>query len=272
MSNIKVKRILLLLVLLLTVVLHSCIAWDPVFRYDGKHVDCAATVIYSIPGIESLSMDELLILDTDSYGRVMFAYKATGSALLVEHSDAGYNGYFLFVVIMQASDSENVYFLPEQNYIGKTLIDDGNITNKSILTKEYVASLFSENELLSLQSTNEWEQPLKSLDMYTCAPMELEKQDDHYPPKKQRQLSEYIANPPLKYWLFRRDCEGKYSYFIHVINDYEEDDKTEYTWYLVVLDKDQNLYNGSTSVIKLDQSKDLTDQVKAFLAQNNWVN
>lgn len=272
MSNIKVKRISLLLLFLLSVELHACIAWDPVFRYQGERVDCAATAIYSIPGIESLSKDELLILDSDSYGRVMFAYKATGTGLLVEHTEAGYNGYFLFVVIMQASDSENVYFIPEQNYIGKALIDDGNMSNNSILTKEYVVSLFSENELLSLQSTNEWEQPLKSLDIYTCAPIELEKQDYHYPNKKQKQLAEYIANPPLKYVLFRRDSEEKYSYFIQVNNYYEEDNKTEYTWYLVVLDKDQNLYNGRTSVIKLDQSKDLAEQVAAFLAQNNWVN
>ncbi len=271
MPDITSKRILLLLVLLLIVVLHSCIAWDPVFRYDGEHVDCVATAIYSIPGLRTQSDDELLILDTDSYGRVMFAYKTAGSGLLVEHSDAGYKGYFLFVVIMQASDSKNVYFLPEQNYIGSVLLYDEVSAYDSTLTTEYVSAQFSNNTLENLQKANEWEQPLKSLDTYTLAPIKLEKQDEHYPNKKQTQLAEYIANPPLNYCLFRRDREGKFTYFIQVNTYCEDDDKTQYTWYLVVLDEDKNLYNGGISVTELDQSRGIAEQIEFFLAQNNWV-
>ena len=89
----KYRLFAFVLVLCLTL-LSSRIPFDPVFRYEGDRADLAATAIYSIPGTESSPYDVMLALETDQYGRTLYACYLSSSfaGSFLNHSYDNMNG------------------------------------------------------------------------------------------------------------------------------------------------------------------------------------
>ncbi|MDE6075985.1 MAG: hypothetical protein K2G26_06075, partial [Clostridia bacterium] len=110
--------------------------------YDGEYSELYTEAVYSILGAKgyydspSLMDPKIEILETDNYGRVMYAYNESGT---------------IAVCIMQKADENYVYYYPDFNFIRSscfTWVDD---------LKEYVSNSFSNESITSLKDLNDFD-------------------------------------------------------------------------------------------------------------------
>jgi len=249
------KSLLYILMFVSLFLLTACFSpSDPVITYQGEFQELAATAIYSIPGIKSCLDDQILVLEKDDFGRVLFlAYLKDGILVRDSFADA-----VLAVVIMQKSDESNVYFYGEKNYLAR-------IVNEQIdFTPSVAAEYFAVEAISKMKETNDWGCPLDDSENHlVIAPNSLEKDNDIQ--KESMQTLEKKFGDNYRKLLFREDSNGNKIYMIMAIRD------DHYQWYMIILDKDGELPSGD-GILELDLSAldALSCSIDAFMAQNNW--
>lgn len=226
-------------------------AWDPIFHYEGSHTDLAVTAIYSIPGVRSRAKDQILILDQDDYGRILFSI-IFDSSYIVKNS---FNDCLLAVLVMQKSDDSHVYFYPEQNYCMTVL----SKTEK--LDAQLVQMYFDSAAIEQLKVSNAWGEAPKETDtaLY-CAPMNLEKEADL--PSSAKELVSQEIGSNIRSVLLREDCRDNKLYFVLNASSYE--------WYAVILDENNAVKNGSSGILELSSIDSIPEQLSAFMYDSGW--
>lgn len=241
--------------------LSSCIPSDPVFRYEGDRADLAATAIYSIPGTESSPYDVMLALETDQYGRTLYACVLSYSFLDGEYSTSK---DILAVLVMQKSDEDKVYFYGERNYLF-TLVDEGKG-----LTAELVSQYFSENELLSLKESNRWDQEMMENDeLLSSAPLQLEKGDTLSKTAEKAIKAKVGSN--ISYKPLRNDGRNSSLYFIESLVYHEDTNSDEYIYYIVMLDSTGNVMDDGNAIRRLDGFGNIADVIREFQEEYGWI-
>lgn len=140
------------------------------YRYRGEHKDFYSVAINNIFGAdgnqsngEAVFDPDIEIIETDSYGRVLFFY------------DEGYRSeYGTAIVIMQKSENDFVYYYQDICYTPAILTKDDYWRNgdEGISYKD----VFSEKEIEALKQANDWNKPL---DMEKCTKSPIEDNKDH---------------------------------------------------------------------------------------------
>lgn len=269
----NISQYIVITVLLLAFV--SCIPTDPVFRYDGEHVDCAATAIYSIPGINSSSEDQIIILETDQYGRTLFAFLKRETWLTSGSSHDPAN--VLGILIIQKSDENNVYFYGEQNYMFQIIPVENNPDlpeSYQKLSLDLVNQYYSEEDYLILKQTNNWDQPFMDGDIkLSSAPLNLEKDDflNRLEGRSTRKSLEKEIGSNLRYTLLRKDKTGCSMYFVLNIKA-DGDDEDSYEWYMVKINSDGSFIADDSTITQLDKTRDIPSQILDFRNNCGWVN
>lgn len=243
------------LVCIFTIVflLAGCIApSDPMIPYLGEHQELAATAIYSIPGVKSNLDDQILLLEEDAFGRVMFlAYLEDGILGRKPFADN-----VLALVIMQKQDESNVYFYGERNYLFRFVRD------QFVVTHETASEYFESNAIEQLKKENHWNLPPDaSAGTLVAAPLALEKETSLTNEARQT-LKEAFGNN-MRYQFFREDQNGNKMYMILVING------GDYKWYLTALNQEGRLANDDAiQEINLQNENALSDTVENFVTMH----
>ena len=258
-------RLFALVLAFCLMLLSSCIPFDPVFRYEGERTDLAATAIYSIPGTESSPYDVMLALETDQYGRTLYACYLSSSLACWE--DCGASKGVLAVLVMQKSDEDKVYFYGERNYLFTFVpTDEGKG-----LTAELVSQYFSENELLSLKESNRWDQEMMENDeLLSSAPLQLEKGDTLSKTAEKAIMAKVGSN--IRYDLLRSDGENRSLYYIVSLIYHEDTNSREPTYYIVMLDSTGNVMDDGNAIRKLDGFENIADVIREFQEAYGWIN
>ena len=243
--------------------LSSCIPSDPVFRYEGDRADLAATAIYSIPGTESSPDDVMLALETDQYGRTLYACYLSSSFACWDY---GASTGVLAVLVMQKCDEDKVYFYGERNYLFTFVpADEGEG-----LTAELVSQYFSENELLSLKESNRWDQEMMENDeLLSSAPLQLDK-DDMLSKTAEKAIQAKVGSN-IRYDLLRNDGRNSSLYFVVSLVYHEDTNSREPTYYIVMLDSTGNVMDDGNAVRRLDGFENIADVIREFQEAYGWI-
>lgn len=269
----KRKIFIAIIGLLLILALSSCaiIFNGRISQYEGAHQDCAATAIYSIPGTSSENSDQVLILDTDQYGRTLFAYLQNVSWLTISERGAT---NVLGLLIMQKSDEHDVYFYGEKNYLFKIIPVDNQTEYQAYqeLTVELIQRYFSDDDLSALKQANLWNQPLENdTSALSSSPLQLIKGEELSKDTINKLKATIGSN--IRYEFLRKDALGRSMYFI--LNILPPDENSEihtHEWYMIMLEPDGSISSNGEAIMQLDRSNDIPSQILDFRNKYNWEN
>ena len=253
----KTMRIFILLVLSMSILFTGCVAWDPLLPYSGESGSLMAVAVHSIPGVRSYAEDQLLIIDQDDYGRILFATLLTGSWMIKD----SYNECILSLLVVQRTDDSFSYIYSENNYLITSL-------NKVVpLTIDLINQHFPEKTVLALKQNNDWNiAPEDAVATTICVPNIVEK-NHSLSSKAKRAVTEKIGTN-IREEFFRCDQTGNSLYFI--LNVYGESSK--YEWYLIMLDESGCLIDEESAFLRLDniEMADIPSTIATFMSNNAW--
>jgi len=246
----------LILIILAAILLTSC---DDFYRFMRDNLNIKVAARESLLGVYGHIEDEAMILERDSYGRIMFAFY--GQNIL--HDER-----VLAIVILQKTEDNYSYFYDGSNFI-KTRFH-GNI--KSDWNATYVLGNFDSVKISVLKDSNDWDKPLNEAIMFKV-PITTKK--IHPLSTKQLRniytgLSEHIDYGSCV--VLSIDKNGLILYLMNGMRFSENSDGTIYgPAYLVMLDKDENVIPG-TGIQQLDESlfDNYLEFLNAFKMANGW--
>jgi hypothetical protein len=247
------KRFFILGVITLLLVFLCC-GCDEVATYRGEHKDLAAVVLFSIPGARSTLPDQYLVLETDEYGRTLFATISGDSYF----TNGEKRMSICAVLVLQKSDDTHVYFYGEENYIFFLQSHD------SELTQDFVSKHFTEEAIESLKLANDWgKTPEKTQRKCVKAPILLKA--DYEPGKAGEKAIKELTGYEYSSIGFRKSESGQKIY--HIKGDTENDRMG----YVILLEKDGSFSGNKNAIMKLRGPEYLAEDMKTFMERNSWV-
>ncbi len=245
----------------------SCLFFTGCYSsYEGEHPDLCSVAWVNIPTLsgyisngEVVRDPDVSILETDSYGRVLFFYS---------EDEGGRRGYAL---VMQRSDGANAYYYPDDCYVPVTLASSEERPDQNA------------NELVALKALNDWGLPINET---KCKKTEIVRErlegkldlDEEFFDKI---AIVYLGNAGLqiqpKSYLFARyfryvtsdDYGRELYYFLADFNKYTHKSETQYSFgFLVIVNPDKS-YDMST-VVLLEDENDPREDMKRIKEQTGW--
>jgi len=245
-------------VLVLIIFLPSCVLIfrDPIFRYSGEHIDLEAAMIHSVPGVDSRAKNEIAVIETDQYGRKLFASYVPSSILAWGDKSAA----VFSLLIVQKTENDKVYFYGEQNYLFEFL------PKETVFSTDLVMEYFSEEDIVALKQRNMWNEPFPEFDPNLCSvAVEVEK-SEKMTKASLKNIENTLGEKNLRTEFLRKDANGKSMYFV------KDPNPDKYVWYIAMLNEDGTLVNEEKGLLMLDQSGNISEQILKFRTENGWVN
>lgn len=141
----NMTRVLALLMVLALVTVSLCGCWVNT-TYTGPYPELCSVawanlgMVYGyVPAGEIVYEPDLEVLETDSYGRVLFSYSEK------EYYDSDTEG--LYLLIMQAKTDNEALYYPEDCY-------------RFIVTEVNAEPIYDTETIMQLKELNDWERPL----------------------------------------------------------------------------------------------------------------
>lgn len=165
------KKVLVGIVLFTTAFLFCGCFFAPsdINIYRGQYSELLTVSLHSLLGVYDSEMNQIEVLQTDDYGRILYAYSTfpltAGDPGASVHTWYNDESRLIGVLICQFVDSDYVYFYEGCNY----LIAESPIKEEQPLS-QLVSLFFSEEEIAHLKSKNDWGKSL-ALHNATTAPV-----------------------------------------------------------------------------------------------------
>lgn len=252
----RIKHLMLIILsVIISTGLCACLVLEPAPRYYGEHSELETVAINSIPGIiSSAQEDDILILETDDYGRKMFAAKLTGSFTIKN----GWYDIVVAIIVAQETGAEYVSYYCDINYICDIISDESYSFD---LTKDRVSEIFNESDIEMLKTQNDWNKPVDNTnDRYTQIPNSLDKETVLSKKAKETIKSNIGVNTRNVY--YRTISSNSTIYFILNINS---DANSAEEWYFINLNDEGELANGEKSVYKVNDKDKLSEEMQKFI-------
>jgi len=244
--------------LLLSVLLVGCGV------YRGEHRDLHAVAINSLLGIFGCPEDVVRVIETDEYGRTLFAFRRASNEGVSEAD------HVLALLISQKSTSEHAYFYDGYNVI--FCMFDGS-ERWGRLSPETVFNHFSVEEVERLKADNDWGKEINE-DRLFRIPIRGYKPDT-VSIRKQRAAFGEVSDYPT---YFRTSFSGplttdKNGKTLYLLAGFTSDAKAGIRFFtppvLAMFDKDGNLIED-TGLKEITDIWDYRDELREFKESNNW--
>jgi hypothetical protein len=134
------KPTLVMILVISVLLLTSC---DDYKKYYGEYFPLVVVARSSLLGVTGSLSDEVLVIETDSYGRTLFAYRGYS---IVSQSD------IIAIVVSQKTTLNATYFYDGVNFLVSENLNDP----KQELTLNYVNEMFLQTEIDQLKINNDW--------------------------------------------------------------------------------------------------------------------
>ncbi|NTW95540.1 MAG: hypothetical protein HGB31_02850 [Erysipelotrichaceae bacterium] len=235
--------------------LSSCLEIDGSKYYDND-ITLLVASRESILGAEGGYHDKTIIIEVDSFGRILYGF------IGVSHL---YDDYTLAVGIVQTSDEKTVSYYDGVNMISKIYAWS---TKEDELSDQIINANFNESMINDLKERNDWNEPLNPSNMFTT---ELRRNKNR--PLSTRELNEMIEILPgdlnsSDLVLLSQDKEGR---LLFIGQEYSDDG--EYgSAFLIMLDKDKMIMpNMGIIEISKNQIEDPWQVLLEFKLANSWA-
>ena len=255
-SNLLRTVVIVLIGCMMCAALSGCIDDN---GYNGPHPELMFCAKRSIPGATSSFGDEVKILETDPYGRTLFAISIACSS---QKTNQNQLGHLFAVLIMQKSSDTHVYFYGEKNYLLAIPVGYSG-ENRIPPTEENIRQYFTEEEIAALKLANDWGKDPEKASVVSVK-NKLQKEQDVLIGDQEDITKEALGNASFDAF-FRRDASGRTVYFLcEILGDFN------YKWYLVAYDKEGNILNGEEGFFPLSGLDALSEETTQFLDQIQW--
>lgn len=142
-------RVLLSVFLLLLVSACENMVFNP-RRYSGENLQLLVASRESLLGVNGTYVDEVVVIDEDQYGRVVYGF--LGYKYLSDNE-------VMAVGVIQTYNDQEVYYYDGINMISKQFNRPQEMKNLSISS---IQSEFGIDDIETLKSINDWGMPLKT--------------------------------------------------------------------------------------------------------------
>ena len=142
-------------VVLSVLILLSLVGCKDYLMYGGSHPELYVVAINSLLGVRGGFIEDTLILEEDTFGRVMFAY--VGGTLA---SDKRTVFNILAILIAQRTTETHSYFYPSINFILYEIDGRQYQNTRDFLSEDFVMKRFTEEQLEKLKMENSWNEEL----------------------------------------------------------------------------------------------------------------
>jgi len=264
-----------LLALFLTVLILLSLAGCTPASGDDRFLHVVAH--NSLLGVGEDRQDQIVILEEDDFGRVLFAFAGWGMT-----SETGRMGDdILAALIVQRTTRRHAYFYDGINAI---LYDIGGLplqtTPFNFLDEAFVMERFSEEQLEQLKEENDWNKELEESRFFRVRVSWRHKReymtDVSIPTQREafESVSEYLHHPSLSAPL-TTDKNGNVIYFMREFYSRREGEEViRYLArsFLFMFDSDGNLIE-ETGIMELPDENlwDYRDQLREFKEANGWA-
>lgn len=260
--SIKLKFLALMLVLVLV----SLFSAGCGHRYKGDYPELCSVAWSNIPMLnggmsngEVVYDPEISVLETDTYGRVLFSY--------TEDIDRQY----FYILIMQRTDGQYAYYYPDDCY------------TKLVYEERDSKPDASAEEVTALKSLNDWECPMDESKQEATAVIDkkptkgkLKLKDNDFEPiirEYHESSGRYIhpKNSSFVRWAdyVKSDAYGREMYVVNTdFKEYYDKKEISYVYSFLVIVQPDKSYDLSTVVIL--ESSIMPQQVKVAKQQNGW--
>ncbi len=144
------KFIRYLIVMTLIPLIASC---RDLYLYQGNNPELYSVALESVIGSRSYVMNQVLRIEEDTYGRVLFAF--FGDFIYGENSD---QSDAIAIVIAQKTDSNFAYYYDSSNSIAAISLHSLD----EELTLKLIESYFDEEDIEELKVKNDWNKPMNN--------------------------------------------------------------------------------------------------------------
>lgn len=256
------KRIFQLLSVIFILTLLSGCFIMPEDHYSGDYPELFTVAISSLLGARGYSTSEIfhealiLVIDEDSYGRIMFYYT----------EDSEISSFNL--LISQSSSETHVYFYPHFNFISLPL--DEIYFERNVYGIFNV--IFPEEMVEKLKQRNDWERPL-NLEQAISVEIVRAKPTGPIPRAILREahresLGEH-ARGTVHYRYFNSDNYGRSIYvFSKRVNARSESVSGNH--HAVVLFQPDGTFDENLGVMELTDWFHYQEELKEFMEKNDW--
>ena len=259
---------------LTALILLSSVGCTNPFYYNGSHPELFVVATHSLLGVRGGIGQDILILEEDAFGRVLFAYVGF---TLARNDMAFYN--ILAILIAQKTTEEHSYFYPGINFIFYEI----EVQNRSpqttsarelFLDQGFVMDRICEAQLDQLKIENNWNEALNEDKFfrvpisrhhkvrYMTAVSEEARQEAYLTVAEGVQLLPAYSIP------LTMDINGNIIFFARG----RRRDNATWIFYpavLLMFDADGNFIK-ETGAMELTDLRDYRDQLREFKEANNW--
>jgi len=225
----------------------------------GSHPELFVVATHSLLGVSGLNREDVIILEEDDFGRVMFAYG--GSTIASDRPGATFN--ILAVLIAQRTTRRYSYFYDGINFILHEIEGDWWPTALEFLSEAFIMEHFSEEQLEQLKEGNSWNEELNEDRFFRVRALRGDKRRHLRTVSEEAQREAFPVSGSfsvLNSVPLTMDRYGNVLYFMR-------------SWagrsFLVMFDRDGNLIED-TGVMELYDPWDYRDQLREFKEANGW--
>ena len=224
--------------------------------YSDNDPGLYSIAMESVIGSENSWITEVLRVEEDVYGRVLFAF--IGYFIYGTNSD---QEYILAIVIAQKTDSEFAYYYDSINAIATYFDQSGER-----LTLNLLESYFDEDVIEELKAKNDWNNPINDKLLFKTEVTRKKICDVH--PRELRP-NEYLLVGDANYNFTQCYGNDRNGYtLVSVLTELTDDRTGPDAVYLMIVNKDHELISPS-AVMRVTDIFDY-EAIKQFKEANGW--
>lgn len=135
----------------------------PENSYQGPYPMLHEALQRSVPGIRDEASDQVMLLETDGFGRTLYAFLGDSdmAPYLSRNPLREMDSYRLVVLaVAQTYDGSSVSFYEDRNYIFRYIKDDSISGHPAEAAQTFANQVFGREGIAGLKEDNDWGRPL----------------------------------------------------------------------------------------------------------------
>ncbi|MHB1453659.1 MAG: hypothetical protein ACYCYM_06880 [Saccharofermentanales bacterium] len=245
---------------LLILLLSAC---ENQYEYRNNDVDLYTIAVNSLLGAAVYESDKILNLETDDFGRKLFAYEGFTC------NGTSENGRIFAVLVSQKTTDTEAYFYDNVNFLYCGI---SSANQYKVLTKQQVRNCFTDEQIASLKAYNDWNSPLDESRFFT---VKIQSRKTDTVPKNKLKRSFLMIAAENEYensnkLLLTTDKNRKSIYCIRVKPEYAT--RGDYIFlksYVMLFDEKGNV-DAEKGIMEIENVWNYQEQLLSFKTANDW--
>ena len=267
------KRLVLALIILAVFMLAAC---DDYTFYDGRHPELFVIASHSLLGVSGGLWEDIMILDEDAFGRILFAYSGF---TITNDSRSSFN--ILAVLVAQRTTETHSYFYGGDNFIlAEISLNRSQVRSvRDFLDEPFVMQHFTVEQIEELKTENSWNEELNEDRFFQVQISRRNKEQylTHVTQETQQEayravvsFAEHSRFRPRRGVPLTMDRDGNVIFFMR---ERSYDSSTQimsfYPAFLFMFDSGGELI-ADTGTMELTDLWNYRDQLREFKEANEW--